>query len=62
MNIKITVGGVPWESLTAEHKRRIIKRNTNLVAEIITKEVSKMAEEGKTINEIKQFLGLTKEN
>lgn len=54
----ITVGGVPWENLTDEHREKIVKRNTNVVAEIVTREVIRMAEEGNTIEEISKFLKL----
>lgn len=56
--IIVTVGGIPFNDLTEEHRRKIIKRNTDIAAEIVTKEAVKMAEEGKTVEEIKNFLGL----
>lgn len=58
--IVITVGGVPWEKLTDEHKEKVIKRNTDIAAEIFTREVARMAEENKGIEEISRFLGLEK--
>lgn len=54
----ITVGGIPWENLTDEHRGKIIKRNTDVAAEIVTREVIRMAEEGSTIEEIGRFLRL----
>ncbi len=57
----ITVGGIPWEDLTDEHRGKIIKRNTDVAAEIVTREVIRMAEEGSTVEEISKFLGLDKE-
>lgn len=54
----ITVGGVPWENLTDEHRGKIIKRNTDVAAEIVTREVIRMAEEGSTVEEIGRFLRL----
>lgn len=56
--IIITVGGIPFNELTEEHKKKIIKRNTDIVADIVTREVIKMAEEGKSIHEIRKFLGI----
>ncbi|WP_312906812.1 hypothetical protein [Tissierella praeacuta] len=56
----ITVGGVPWENLTDEHREKVIKRNTDVAAEIVSREVIRMAEEGSTIDEISRFLGLDK--
>ncbi|MEY8415331.1 hypothetical protein AAK964_03450 [Tissierella praeacuta] len=56
----ITVGGIPWENLTDEHRGKIIKRNTDIAAEIVTREVVRMAEEGTTIEEISRFLRLDK--
>lgn len=58
LRIKITVGGIPWEFLTDEHRQKIIKRNTDVASKIITNEIKRMIEKGKSINEIKQFLGL----
>lgn len=58
MRIKITVGGIPWEFLTDEHRQKIIKRNTDIASEIISREVTRMAENGKSIEEIKSFLRL----
>ena len=58
MRIKITVGGIPWKFLTDEHRQKIIKRNTDVASKIITNEIKRMIEKGKSINEIKQFLGL----
>ena len=57
----ITVCGVPFDELTDEHKQKIIKRNTDIAAEIVTREVVKMAKEGKSLEEIAKFLGLDKE-
>ena len=57
----ITVGGVPFEELTEEHKQKIIKRNTDIAAEIVTREAVKMAKDGKSLEEIAEFLGLDKE-
>lgn len=54
----ITVGGIPWENLTDEHRGKIIKRNTDVAAEIVTREVIRMAEEGSTVEEIGRFLRL----
>lgn len=59
--IIITVGGVPWENLTDDHKRKIIKRNTEIVSEIVTREVVRMAESGNTVEEIRKFLKLDEE-
>lgn len=59
--IIITVGGVPWDNLTDDHKRKIIKRNTDITSEIVTREVIKMAESGSTVEEIRKFLRLDKE-
>ncbi|MCQ4921519.1 hypothetical protein NE686_00355 [Tissierella carlieri] len=56
--IILTVGGVPWENLTDEHRGKIIKRNTEVVAEIVSRQVIRMAEEGSTIEEIGRFLKL----
>lgn len=56
--IIVTVEGVPFEELTEEHRRKIIERNTDIAAEIVTREVIKMAEEGKSVEEIKRFLRL----
>lgn len=55
-NIYITVAGVPWQGLTDDHRRKIIKRNTDVVAEIVTREVVSMAERGISLKEIKEFL------
>jgi len=55
-NIYITVAGVPWQDLTDDHRRKIIKRNTDVVAEIVTREVVSMAERGISLKEIKEFL------
>lgn len=60
-NCYITVAGVPWEQLTEEHKRKIIQRNTDVAAKIVTNVVIQMAEEGRTIEEISKFLGLDSE-
>lgn len=57
-NIYITVAGVPWQDLTDDHRKKIIKRNTDAVAEIVTREVVSMAERGNTFEEIKEFLRL----
>lgn len=57
----LTVGGVPFEELTEEHKRKIIERNTEVASEIVTREVVNMAKEGKSLEEISKFLGLDKE-
>lgn len=57
----ITVGGVPWENLTEDYRRRVIKRNTDVAAEIVTREVINMAEKGRSLDEIRLFLNLEKE-
>lgn len=57
-NIIITVEGIPWEQLTEEHRQKIIRRNTDIVADIVTREVIRMAQEGSTTDEIRKFLKL----
>lgn len=61
-NCYITVAGVPWKELTEEHKRKIIQRNTDVAARIVTNVVIKMAEEGRSVEEISKFLGLDPED
>lgn len=55
---KFTVGGVPWEELTEEERQKVKIRATDVVADIVTKHVQHMIDEGKSLEEIKKFLGL----
>lgn len=57
---KITVGGIPWEELTEQDRERVRKGATDVVADMVTQQVQQMVDEGKSLEEIKKFLGLDK--
>jgi len=58
---KFTVGGIPLEQLTEEQQQEVVQRATQVVAGVVTEHVQHMIDEGKSLEEIKKFLGLDKE-
>jgi len=58
---KFTVGGIPLEKLTEEQQQEVVQRATKVVAGVVTDHVQHMIDEGKSLEEIKKFLGLDKD-